>query len=124
MMALAMTDKPYQYGGQSLHQGFDCSGLVCYVYNAVGIQLPRTTAELAKAGRKIALRRLRPGDLVFFSFSGRGSDHVGIYIGNGRFVHAPSSGKRVKIERLDDPYWQKHLTQARRVDAGYETTSR
>lgn len=124
MMALAMTDKPYRYGGQSLYQGFDCSGLVCYVYDKLGVGLPRTTAELSKTGQRIALGQLRPGDLVFFSFFMHGSDHVGIYIGDGRFVHAPSSGKRVRIERLDDPYWQKRLTQARRVYTEYEATSR
>lgn len=115
MIALAMTDKPYRYGGESPYQGFDCSGLVSFVYDKIGISLPRTTTELAQAGQSIPLSRLSVGDLVFFRIAKRSNDHVGIYIGKRRFVHAPSAGKSVSIESLADPYWQKRITQARRV---------
>jgi cell wall-associated NlpC family hydrolase len=123
MIALAMMDKPYRYGSQSIGQGFDCSGLVCFVYKQIGLRLPRTTAGLSQTGQKIPLSKLQPGDLVFFSMSRRGNDHVGIYIGDGRFIHAPSTGKVIRIEKLNKPYWQRHLTQARRVETYVEFES-
>jgi cell wall-associated NlpC family hydrolase len=109
-----MVGKPYVYGGNS-PQGFDCSGLVQYSYQRVGVSVPRTTRSQLKSGVPVTARSLRAGDLVFFDQEGRKFSHVGIYIGDGRFVHAPSSGKRVRIDRLDKRYWQEHFVAARRI---------
>jgi cell wall-associated NlpC family hydrolase len=108
-----MVGKPYRYGGNSPN-GFDCSGLVQYSYSRVGINIPRTTRSQLNAGTTVSRTSLRAGDLVFFDQEGRKFSHVGIYIGDGRFVHAPSSGKRVRINNLNERYWKKHFTAARR----------
>jgi len=97
---------PYRWGGMSPRSGFDCSGLVAFVYRHVGIRLPHYTGGQFTRGRHVLRRRLRPGDLLFF-----GLGHVGLYVGHGRFIHAPHTGARVRIERLRS--W--HLTAARRV---------
>lgn len=109
-----MVGKPYRYGGNS-PRGFDCSGLVQYSYARVGVAVPRTTRSQLKAGKPVSGKSLRPGDLVFFDQEGRKFSHVGIYIGNGKFVHAPSSGKHVRIDRLNKRYWKKHFVAARRI---------
>ena len=109
-----MVGKPYRYGGNS-PSGFDCSGLVQYSYDRAGVSVPRTTRSQLKAGTPVAAHSLREGDLVFFDQEGRKYSHVGIYIGDGRFVHAPSSGKKVRIDRLDKRYWEKHFVAARRM---------
>lgn len=111
--AVEMKGKPYRYGG-STPRGFDCSGLVYYSYARAGARLPRSTGELLAASRTVSTHRLRPGDLLFFNQEGKRSSHVAIYLGTGRFVHAPSSGKRVSIGSMDDPYWRKHFASARR----------
>lgn len=107
--------KPYRYGGET-PAGFDCSGLVHYSFSRVGVEVPRTTGELARDGRRIARSQIRKGDLLFFNQDGKRSSHVAIYLGDETFVHAPSSGKRVRRDRLGDPYWRKHFAGARRVD--------
>ena len=112
--ALKMTGKPYRYGG-STPAGFDCSGLVQYSYKQAGVNLPRSTEAQLKVSQPLRGARLRRGDLLFFDEEGKKKSHVGIYLGNGRFVHAPSSGKQVRTDRLDSPYWKKHLSEARRV---------
>lgn len=112
--ALSMVGAPYKYGGSS-PDGFDCSGLVYYAYEAAGMTLPRTTAQLLRASSGIALREAREGDLLFFEITSK-PDHVGIFIGNDQFVHAPSSGKHVSIGTLSDPYWQSSFVSARRLD--------
>jgi cell wall-associated NlpC family hydrolase len=112
--ASKMVGKPYLYGG-STPSGFDCSGLVQYSYQRAGVSVPRTTRSQLKAGIPVSPQALREGDLVFFDQEGRKYSHVGIYIGDGRFVHAPSSGKTVRVDRLDKRYWQKHFTAARRM---------
>lgn len=112
--ALAMVGKPYRYGGVT-PAGFDCSGLVHYSYSRVGLQLPRDTRSLRRVGSQIDPDELSRGDLVFFDQEGKKSSHVGIYLGDGEFVHAPSSGGRVRVDRLDAPYWRKHLNEARRI---------
>ena len=112
--ARKMVGKPYRYGGNS-PSGFDCSGLVQYSYDRAGVSVPRTTRSQLKAGTPVAAHSLRKGDLVFFDQEGRKYSHVGIYIGDGRFVHAPSSGKKVRIDRLDKSYWEKHFVAARRM---------
>ena len=91
-----MQGKPYRYGG-STPVGFDCSGLIQYSYARAGVKVPRSTEDLLEASRTIAKRQLRPGDLVFFHQDSKRSSHVGLYIGNDRFVHAPSTGKTVSV---------------------------
>ncbi len=114
--AVRMVGAPYRYGGSS-PSGFDCSGLVHYSYSRAGVRLPRSTDGLRRSTRPIAQRSLQRGDLVFFNQEGKRSSHVGIYLGNGEFVHAPSSGKSVHISTLGDRYWQNHFAGARRVDS-------
>lgn len=112
-VAASMVGKPYRYGGTS-PQGFDCSGLVQYSFKRAGLDVPRITSTQRDKSRKVSLSGLARGDLVFFDQEGKYSSHVGIYLGNKRFVHAPSSGKRVRVDNLTDAYWQKHLVDARR----------
>jgi murein DD-endopeptidase len=109
-----MVGKPYRYGGNS-PSGFDCSGLVQYSYSRAGLPIPRTTRSQRESGIAVGSQSLRAGDLIFFDQEGRKSSHVGIYIGNGRFVHAPSSGKKVRVDKLDKKYWKKHYDGARRI---------
>ena len=112
--ALTMVGKPYKYGGAS-PSGFDCSGLVMYSYRQAGRSLPHNTDRQRATSRPVKVSELRRGDLLFFNQEGKKHGHVGIYVGNGKFVHAPSSGKSVRSDRLDSPYWKKHLTEARRI---------
>ena len=111
--AQTMIGKPYKYGG-STPKGFDCSGLVLYSYKQAGVALPHSTEKQRSTSRRIKVAELRPGDLLFFHQEGKKYGHVAIYAGNGKFVHAPSSGKSVRTDRLDNPYWKKHLSEARR----------
>ena len=114
--ALALIDTPYRYGGSTPATGFDCSGLVRYVYNAVAVRdLPRRSEDIGKIGEPISRSQLEPGDLVFFNTLRRAYSHVAIYIGDGRFLHAPARGGRVRVEALDDRYWQTRFNGARRV---------
>ena len=116
--ALALLGTPYRWGGSST-EGFDCSGLVGYVFRtALGMDLPRVSQDQAKTGELISDRAaLVAGDLVFFGRRGR-VDHVGIYVGEGRFVHAPRTGKEVEVSDLDNSYWSGRYLEARRVVAG------
>jgi len=115
--ALALLGTPYRWGGTSPEAGFDCSGLVGYVFrNSLGIELPRISRDMAHVGEAIHERSaLVEGDLVFFSRRGTRVDHVGIYIGDGKFVHAPRTGKDVEVANLATGYWSKKFLQARRV---------
>lgn len=114
--ALALLGTPYRWGGTSPDGGFDCSGLVGYVFRtALGIELPRVSREMANDGEKVERAALTAGDLVFFSRRGKRVDHVGIYMGNGQFVHAPRTGKDVMVSDLDRGYWSGKFLQARRV---------
>lgn len=106
--AQSMIGKPYRYGGTSPSKGFDCSGLVQYSHRVAGISVPRTTGQQHSGARPVSLSQLQPGDLLFFRIEGK-TGHVGIYLGEGRFVHAPSSGKHVSITTLDNSYWSKRL---------------
>jgi cell wall-associated NlpC family hydrolase len=115
--AMKMVGRPYHFGGANPYAGFDCSGLVQYSYRQVGYTLPRSTERQRLSGRHIQKAELRRGDLIFFDQEGKKNSHVGIYLGDGRFVHAPSSGKHVRSDRLDSPYWKKHFSEARRVSA-------
>ena len=112
-IAATMVGKPYRYGGNT-PQGFDCSGLVYFSFQRAGLNVPRSTETQREKSRKVPASRLTRGDLLFFNQEGKYSSHVGIYLGRNRFVHAPSSGKRVRVDSLTDPYWQKHLVDARR----------
>jgi cell wall-associated NlpC family hydrolase len=116
MRALSLVGTPYRYGGDTPEGGFDCSGLVNYVYrDMLDLRLPRTSRQLAAwQGPRIAPERLAPADLVFFGSDGEVS-HVGIYVGEGRFVHAPKTGGTVRLDRLDGSWWRDHYTGARRV---------
>jgi cell wall-associated NlpC family hydrolase len=99
----------YKSGGTS-PRGFDCSGYVMYVYEKNGIQLPRSVKSQYKAGKKIGPRQIKPGDLVFFkTLKRKRYSHVGIYVGDNRFIHAPRTGKRVSYAELDNPYWKKRF---------------
>jgi cell wall-associated NlpC family hydrolase len=114
--AAQLVGKPYRYGGASPSTGFDCSGLVQWSYAQAGRKLPRSTDDQRVALQRIRVSELRRGDLIFFDQEGKKNSHVGIYVGNGEFVHAPSSGKRVRRDRLDTPYWSKHISEARRLN--------
>jgi cell wall-associated NlpC family hydrolase len=116
MRAISLVGTPYRYGGNTPEGGFDCSGLVNYVYrDMLSLNLPRTSRDLAGfQGPRIVPDRLAAGDLVFFGQSGNVS-HVGIYVGEGRFVHAPSTGGTVRLDHLDGTYWRDHYTGAKRV---------
>lgn len=112
--ALSLIGTPYRYGGEDL-KGVDCSGLVYYSYRQAGVRVPRSTGEQKRAAKPIPMRKMRKGDLVFFKQYGRRYSHVGIYIGDNKFVHAPSTGKRVRTDSLLNPYWAKHFLDARRL---------
>jgi cell wall-associated NlpC family hydrolase len=104
----------YRFGGKTPYQGFDCSGLVWYTHKQNGISVPRNSLRQMQQSEPVHLSRIRPGDLLFFDLGTRKVSHVAIYIGNRRFIHAPSSGKHVKYASLDNPYWRKHLVAAGR----------
>lgn len=106
----------YQYGGSSPEVGFDCSGLVNYVFSqALGLVLPRDTQSISHSGEEITRDELQPGDLVFFNTLRRPFSHVGIYLGDQRFIHAPSRGGQVEIVSMGDRYWQQRYNGARRI---------
>jgi len=116
MRAISLVGIPYRYGGNTPESGFDCSGLVNYVYrDMLDLRLPRSSRELAAwQGPRIDENRLVAADLVFFG-SGGAVSHVGIYVGEGRFVHAPRTGGTVRLDRLDGAYWRDHYSGATRV---------
>lgn len=115
--AMGMIGIPYRFGGSSAETGFDCSGFVRAIYqDTVGHLLPRRAAEQAKATQKIDKKELKPGDLVFFNTMRRTFSHVGIYVGDGQFIHAPSKGKTVRVESMNSKYWAKRFNGARRVE--------
>ena len=112
--ALNMVGTNYRYGGTHPQQGFDCSGLVQYSYKRAGIAVPRNTKLQRKSSKAVSHVRLKKGDLLFFNQAGKRSGHVAIYVGNDKFVHAPSSGKTVRVDSLKNRYWRRHLASARR----------
>lgn len=115
--AVNVLGTPYRWGGSSPSKGFDCSGLVKYAFNDVkAVNLPRSSSEMASGhGQKVDRKDLKPGDLLFFNIKSRTVNHVAIYLGNDRFIHAPRRGKSVTIDTLKKPYWQSHYVVAKRV---------
>jgi murein DD-endopeptidase len=111
--AVEMIGTPYRYGGSS-PRGFDCSGLVQYSYSSAGLKVPRTSADQYSASVAISLTDAEPGDLLFFRYDQKIS-HVAIYLGDERFVHAPSSGKQVSVASLKDPHYQQHFVRVGRL---------
>jgi len=118
MQAMAMLDRGYTYGGKKLHTGFDCSGLVSFVYKeSSGILLTGSAAQMAEVAKPIEPAQAHPGDLVFFNTLGAPFSHVGIYIGSGKFIHAANEKTGVKSERLSNTYWSKRFEGFRTVFA-------
>jgi cell wall-associated NlpC family hydrolase len=121
--AMGFIGVPYRRGGNSAETGLDCSGLVRALYNqTLGHVLPRRAEEQAAATETIERTELKPGDLVFFNTMRRAFSHVGVYIGDGKFIHAPRTGATVRIEDMNGSYWQRRFNGARRVVAGKDAT--
>ena len=118
IQAMSLVGINYRRGGTSPENGMDCSGLVRYVFKeAQGKDLPRTSAEISKLGESVDKQDLQPGDLVFFNTLRRAFSHVGIYLGDNKFIHAPSSGGAVRIDNMDLSYWRARFNGARRIEA-------
>jgi cell wall-associated NlpC family hydrolase len=116
-LANRLRDIRYKRGGKEPSTGFDCSGFVHYVYRqGIGADLPISSAAQYNAGHKINRNDLRSGDLVFFRTAGKRISHVGIYLDEGRFIHAPSAGKSVSVSSLSEPYWAKRFAGAKRPE--------
>jgi cell wall-associated NlpC family hydrolase len=116
MYAVSLADIPYQYGGNSPDDGFDCSGFVDHVFrHSLGIKLPRTSHELSRVGTSVNKDQLLPVDLVFYNTQHSSYSHVGIYIGEDKFVHAPKTGSQIRVEKMNARYWQSRYNGARRV---------
>jgi cell wall-associated NlpC family hydrolase len=118
MYALSLNGASYKFGGESPETGFDCSGFVSYVFrNAAGLSLPHNALAISRAGEKITLANLQPGDLVFFKTLRKAFSHVGIYLGDNRFIHSSSaSSGSVMISDMTEQYWATRFTGARRID--------
>ena len=122
--AMGLMGVPYRRGGNNADSGFDCSGFVRSVYEqSIGLLLPRKASEQAAATEKIGRKDLQPGDLVFFNTMRRAFSHVGIYIGDGKFIHAPKPGQAVRVDSMDASYWLRRFDGARRVAAGSESAA-
>jgi cell wall-associated NlpC family hydrolase len=116
MYALGLHGTHYQWGGNTPQSGFDCSGFVRHVYKeSAGMLLPRSSFEMSQAGNIVDGAELQPGDLVFFNTLQRAFSHVGIYVGDNRFIHSPSAGKSVQISQMGDSYWKRRFEGARRM---------
>lgn len=116
LQTLLMLGVDYRYGGKSPETGFDCSGLVAHVFReAYGIELPHNARAQSKMGMRVSLSELRAGDLVFYNTLNRPFSHVGIYLGDGRFVHAPKTGAQVRVEPIRGKYWMRRFDGARRI---------
>ncbi|AZG14232.1 C40 family peptidase [Cupriavidus pauculus] len=118
IQAMSLVGTPYRYGGNTPDSGFDCSGLVRYVVSrAANVNLPRTTEQMGQRGTSLDRSEVASGDLVFFNTTGRANSHVGIYVGQNRFVHAPATGGTVRLEDMGKSYWASRYNGARRVVA-------
>jgi cell wall-associated NlpC family hydrolase len=119
--ALNMIGVRYRWGGDTPDSGLDCSGFVRYVFqDTLGMALPRRAEEMSRVGEKVRMSDLKPGDLVFFNTMRRTFSHVGIYIGDNKFVHSPSTGSTIRVDDLDDGYWEKRFTGARRIETSFQ----
>ncbi len=115
--ALSLSGIRYKYGGSSPESGFDCSGFVRYVYQqAANLSLPHSASAISQIGKSIPKQELQPGDLVFFNTLKSAFSHVGIYLGNDRFIHAPSSGGKVRVEDMQERYWKSRFNGAQRIE--------
>ena len=115
--AMKLRDIRYRRGGRAPSTGFDCSGFVHYVFaKTLGIELPDDSASQFRSGSKIARSEMQTGDLVFFHTHGKHVSHVGIYLGEGRFIHSPTTGERVRVDHLDNVYWARRFVGAKRPD--------
>lgn len=124
MNALSLTGVKYTYGGKTPETGFDCSGFVRYVFQqAANLTLPHGARALSQLGRAIPEDQLQPGDLVFFKTLKSAFSHVGIYLGDGKFIHAPSTGGNIRVVDMNDSYWAKRFSGARRMSATEESES-
>lgn len=116
MYALSLADTPYHYGGKDSDSGFDCSGFVGHVYrHELNVSLPRTSRQISRTGTALHPSELRPGDLVFYNTLHEPFSHVGIYVGDGKFVHSPKSGDRIRVEQMQMQYWKARYNGARRI---------
>jgi cell wall-associated NlpC family hydrolase len=114
--ALGLIGVAYKYGGNTVEQGLDCSGFVKLVFQqSMGLVLPRRSDEMSRIGSDVAREDLQPGDLVFYNTLRRANSHVGIYVGEGQFVHSPSAGGKVRVEKMSNTYWAKRFDGAKRV---------
>lgn len=124
--AMQLIGVRYRWGGNSPQSGLDCSGFVRYVFNdTFGFLLPRKSAQMSKVGLEIGKDELRPGDLVFFNTMRHAFSHVGIYVGNNKFIHAPSKGKSIRVDDMTKVYWEKRYNGARRLEntSGFDVMS-
>jgi cell wall-associated NlpC family hydrolase len=118
--ALNMIGVRYRWGGNTPDSGLDCSGFVRYVFqDTLGMALPRRAEEMSRVGEKVRVSDLKPGDLVFFNTMRRTFSHVGIYIGDNKFVHSPSTGSTIRVDDMDSGYWEKRFTGARRIETSF-----
>jgi cell wall-associated NlpC family hydrolase len=116
MYAMSLADMPYHFGGSSPDNGFDCSGFVDHVFrHSLGISLPRTSHEISQVGTVVKKEHLRPGDLVFYNTQHSSYSHVGIYVGEDKFVHAPKTGSQIRVEKMNEKYWLNRYNGARRI---------
>src|ERR1700744_6242929 len=119
--ALNLIGVRYRWGGSSPDSGLDCSGFVRYVFqDTLGMALPRRAEEMSRVGEKVRVSDLKPGDLVFFNTMRRTFSHVGIYIGDNKFVQSPSTGSTIRVDDMEDGYWEKRFTGARRIETSYQ----
>jgi cell wall-associated NlpC family hydrolase len=119
LQGLKLVGVRYRFGGNDEASGLDCSGFVRLVFkDSLGAQLPRTAAEMSQLGQRIDTSQLKPGDLVFFNTMRRTFSHVGIYLGDNHFLHAPRTGAEVRVESMEDSYWVKRYNGARRIIEG------
>lgn len=116
MYAMSLADTPYKFGGNSVESGFDCSGFVGHVFrHELNIALPRTSREISQFGQPLSFNEIQPGDLVFYNTRRQPFSHVGIYVGENKFVHSPSSGKSIRVETMELKYWKNRFNGARRI---------
>lgn len=119
LQAMSLLGVAYRFGGNSPESGLDCSGFIQYVFKkSLHVNLPRTAAEMAQVGREIGQDELKPGDLVFFNTRGFRYSHVGIYLGNSKFIHSPRTGKNIQVANMSQSYWVSRYNGARRVTRG------